>query len=57
MTNLWAFLLQTLYVTGVGLLWLAIQPLLKDKLSPRWQYAVWAVLALRILLPAYTGKY
>ncbi|MDO5595126.1 MAG: M56 family metallopeptidase, partial [Bacillota bacterium] len=57
MTNLWAFLLQTLYVTGVGLLLLAIKTLLKDKLSPRWQYAVWSVLALRILLPAYTGKY
>lgn len=57
MTNLWAFLLQTLYVTGVGLLLLAIKTLLKDKLSPRWQYAAWSVLALRILLPAYTGKY
>ncbi len=57
MTNLWAFLLQTLYVTAVGLLLLAIKTLLKDKLSPRWQYAVWAVLALRILVPAYTGKY
>ena len=57
MTNLWAFLLQTLYVAGVGLLLLVIKTLLKDKLSPRWQYAVWAVLALRILLPAYTGKY
>lgn len=57
MTNLWVFLLQTLYVTGVGLLLLAIKTLLKDKLSPRWQYAVWSVLALRILLPAYTGKY
>lgn len=57
MTNLWAFLLQTLYVTGVGLLLLAIKTLLKDKFSPRWQYAVWAVLALRILIPAYTGKY
>lgn len=34
MTNLWAFLLQTLYVTGVGLLLLAIKTLLKDKLSP-----------------------
>lgn len=57
MTNLWAFLLQTLYVAGVGLLLLAIKTLLKDKLSPRWQYAAWSVLALRILLPAYTGKY
>lgn len=57
MTNLWAFLLQTLYVAGVGLLLLVIKTLLKDKLSPRWQYAVWSVLALRILLPAYTGKY
>jgi hypothetical protein len=29
-----------------------------DKLSPRWQYGVWGVLALRILLPASAaGRY
>ena len=56
MTNLWAFLLQTLYVAGVGLLLLAIKTLLKDKLSPRWQYAVWAVLALRISASGLYGE-
>ena len=56
MTNLWAFLLQTLYVTGVGLLLLAIKTLLKDKLSPRWQYAVWSVLALRICFRPIRGN-
>ena len=58
MTNLWAFLLQTLYVAGVGLLLLAIKTLLKDKLSPRWQFAVWGILGLILLLPAgFWGRY
>ena len=35
MTNLWAFLLQTLYVAGVGLLLLAIKTLLKDRSGGR----------------------
>lgn len=56
MTNLWAFLLQTLSVTLVGLLLLVIKRLLQDKLTPRWQYAVWAVLAARILLPVQAGS-
>ncbi len=56
MTNLWAFLLQTLSVTLVGLLLLVIKQLLQDKLTPRWQYAVWTVLAARILLPVQAGS-
>lgn len=55
MTNLWAFLLQTLSVALAGALVLAVKALLKDKLPPRWQYLVWSVLALRILLPVSTG--
>lgn len=51
MTNLWGFLLQTLSVTLAGGLLLLVKGLMKDKLTPRWQYFVWWVLAVRILLP------
>lgn len=58
MTNLWEFLLQTLYVSLLGGLLLVIKALLRDKLTPRWQYGVWGVLALRIWLPVRSvGKY
>ena len=58
MTDLWGFLLQTLYVSLVGGLLLVVKRLLRDKLTPRWQYGVWTVLALHILLPVQTiGKY
>ena len=58
MTDLWGFLLQTLYVSLVGGLLLVVKGLLQDKLTPRWQYGVWTVLALRILLPVQIiGKY
>ena len=58
MTDLWGFLLQTLYVSLVGALLLLVKWLLRDKLTPRWQYGVWSVLALRILVPVQTiGKY
>lgn len=35
MTDLWGFLLQTLYVSLVGALLLLIKWLLRDKLTPR----------------------
>lgn len=58
MTDVWVFLLQTLSVSVVAVLLLIVKWLLSDKLSPRWQYAVWSVLALRIVLPVWmTGKY
>lgn len=58
MNDLWGFLLQTLYVSLVGALLLLIKWLLRDKLTPRWQYGVWSVLALRVLVPVQTmGKY
>ncbi len=56
MTNLWAFLLQTLTVSAAAVLLLAVKGLFADKLSPRWQYGVWCLLALRILLPVSTGR-
>lgn len=55
MTNLWEFLLQTAYVSLVGVLLLVVKWLLRDKLSPRWQYSVWVVLAARLLVPATLG--
>ena len=58
MTDLWGFLLQTLYVSLVGGLLLLVKWMLRDKLTPRWQYGVWSVLALRVLVPVQTmGKY
>ena len=51
MTGIWGFILQTLYVSLVGGLLLLVKSILLDKLTPRWQYGVWSVLALRILVP------
>ena len=58
MTNLWSFLLQTLEVSWTALFLLILKRLLADKLSPRWQYGVWGVLFLRLLIPAGAfGRY
>lgn len=51
MSNLWEFLLQTLTVSLTAGLLLLCKALFRDKLPPRWQYGIWLVLALRILLP------
>ncbi|MCD8127885.1 MAG: M56 family metallopeptidase [Clostridiales bacterium] len=56
MTSLWAFLLQTLTVSAAAVLLLALKRLFADKLSPRWQYGVWCLLALRVLLPVSTSR-
>ena len=53
---IWEFLYQTLTVSIVAAALLLIKRLLRDKLSPRWQYGVWTVLALRALLPASTAR-
>lgn len=52
MTNIWSFLLQTLNASAAALLLLLVKTLLADKLSPRWQYGIWAVLGLTLLVPA-----
>lgn len=56
MGNIWEFLYQTLSVSLCALVLLAVKWLLRDKLSPRWQYAVWAILALRALVPASNSR-
>ena len=55
MTDLWSFLLQTLNASGAAALLLAIKALFRDKLSPRWQFGIWGLLALVLLLPAGAG--
>lgn len=57
MTNLWSFLLQTVTMTTAAVMLLAVKYLLNDKLSPRWQYGVWAVLAARAIFPATAERY
>lgn len=52
MGNIWEFLLQTLTVSLVAAVLLILKYLLADKLSPRWQYGIWGLLALRTLIPA-----
>ncbi|MBQ8802448.1 MAG: hypothetical protein IJZ53_02275 [Tyzzerella sp.] len=56
MTNIWGFLIQTLSVTLIAGMLLLIKTLLDDKLSPRWQYGVWSILAIRMLLPVSLQK-
>lgn len=58
MGDLWAFLLQTLTASGVAVLLLIVKAMFRDKLSPRWQFAVWGILAVVLLLPAgFGGRY
>lgn len=56
MGNIWEFLYQTLNVSLAAALLLLVKWLLHDKLPPRWQYGVWVILALRVLLPAATSR-
>ena len=56
MANIWGFVLQTGSVTIVAILLLVLKTLLNDKLSPRWQYGIWTILAMRLLIPASVDK-
>ena len=57
MYNFWGFLLQTLSVSIVALIILLLKRVFEDKLSPRWQYSIWVLLAIRILVPVNVSKY
>lgn len=58
MSDIWGFLLQTLTASGVAILLLAIKALFKDKLPPKWHFAVWGVLGIMLLVPAgWSGRY
>ncbi len=56
MTNIWSFLVQTLSVSVVALLLLFLKGIMADKLSPRWQYSVWCLFALRIIIPVASDQ-
>ena len=55
MFDIWSFLLQTLTVSGAAVLLLGVKALFKDKLPPKWQFGVWIVLGVLLLLPAGLG--
>ena len=46
MYNIWGFLLQTMAVSIVAVIILLLKKIFEDKLSPRWQYLVWILLAI-----------
>lgn len=52
MRDVWSFLLQTLTASGAALLLLAVKVMFRDKLSPRWQFSAWGILAIMLLIPA-----
>lgn len=56
MDNIWEFLFQTISVSLVAGFLLAVKWIMADKLSPRWQYGVWIVLAVRLVWPADIGR-
>lgn len=57
MENIWGMILQTVTVSLTAAILLLIKRLMVDKLSPRWQYGVWSVLALRILVPVSMRRF
>ena len=57
MYNIWGFLLQTTAVSVVAAIILFLKKIFEDKLSPKWQYCIWTLLAIRILVPVNLGSY
>ena len=55
MNNIWAVLQQGVAAGLVAIFLLILQRIFLDKLSPRWQYGVWAVLLLRLIVPTGIG--
>ena len=52
MRDIWGFLLQTLTVSGSAALLLLIKAMFRDKLPPKWHFAVWGILGAVMLIPA-----
>ena len=55
MLDIWAFGLQTLTASGVAVLLLAVKELFRDKLPPKWHFAIWSILGIILLIPAGIG--
>lgn len=56
MYDIWAFLLQTLTVSSVAVVLLVVKAMFRDKLSPKWQLAIWSILCCALLIPAGSLK-
>ena len=52
MTSIWGWLIQTIEVSVVAVMILFLKKLFQDKLPPKWQYGIWIILLLSLLLPA-----
>ena len=58
MRDIWGFLLQTLTASGVAVLLLIVKRMFRDKLPPQWQFSIWGILGLVLLIPAgLSGRY
>ena len=55
MGDIWAFLMQTLTVSGAAALVLLLKGMFTGRLSPRWQCAAWLILLPPLVLP--TGRF
>lgn len=55
MRNIWMVLQQTLSASIVALFILLLQRIFYRRLSPKWQYTIWGVLLVRLLVPAGWG--
>lgn len=51
MTSIWGFVMQTVEVSLMAMILLIIKKVLKDKLSPRWQYGIWSLLLICMIVP------
>ena len=58
MRDIWGFLLQTFTASGVAVLLLIVKRMFQDKLPPQWQFSIWGILGLVLLIPAgLSGRY
>lgn len=51
MTSIWSFVMQTIEVSLMAMILLIVKKVLKDKLSPRWQYGIWSLLLICMIVP------
>lgn len=57
MSNIYEVLLQSIHISAICVIILILKWLFADKLSPKWQYGVWFVLIISILLPYRLSRY
>ena len=55
MRDIWEVFLQTLTVSSVGIYLLVVKRIFRDKLSPLWQFSVWGIFLISLIIPAPYG--